>query len=198
MSRPAHAAPTPKPRSTPKDAARHEEPRADSVADITARNVKSIQRIESAEQRKRTHLDRIADWICERAGSPPFLIAHVLWFGAWIAYNSWPGLDAFDPFPFTFLTLVVSLEAIFLSTFILISQTRAARISEHRNQLDLQINLLTEQENTKMLGLLESIAEKLGIDKHNDVRLRALEQPTRLENLAQQIESAKHKTRGTS
>ena len=69
--------------------------------------------------------------------------------------NDLPGVPHFDPFPFTFLTLVVSLEAIFLSAFILISQNHETRLSERRNQLDLQINLLTEQENTKMLKLLE-------------------------------------------
>jgi uncharacterized membrane protein len=72
-----------------------------------------------------------------------------------------PGVDHFDPFPFTFLTLIVSLEAIFLSTFILISQNYETRLSERRNQLDLQINLLSEQE-TKMLRILERIAKRWG------------------------------------
>jgi uncharacterized membrane protein len=161
------------------------EPPAHGVEELTQRNVRSIQRLEAIEHRRRGKLDRIADRISEFAGSTGFLVAHVPWFGAWTAYNSWPGVDAFDPYPFTFLTLVVSLEAIFLSTFILISQTRAARVSDHRNQLDLQLDLLTEQENTKMLDLLESIAAKLGVDKRRDARLQALAQPTRLEKLAQ-------------
>ena len=95
------------------------------------------------------------------AGSALFLALHVAWFAAWIVINVSPGIGHFDPFPFTFLTLVVSLEAIFLSSFILISQKRAALISERRNQLDLQINLLTEQENTRMLKVLGAIANKL-------------------------------------
>jgi uncharacterized membrane protein len=83
-------------------------------------------------------------------------------------------------------TLVVSLEAIFLSTFILISQNHETRLSERRNQLDLQINLLTEQENTKMLKLLERIAEKVGAVTNDDLTLQVLEP----EKLVEQIEKA--------
>ncbi|RYF40215.1 MAG: DUF1003 domain-containing protein, partial [Comamonadaceae bacterium] len=84
----------------------------------------------------------------------------------------------------------VSLEAIFLSAFILISQNYEMRISDRRNQLDLQINLLTEQENTKMLQLLEAIAHKVGCGLEDDPEIRALEQATRPETLARQIEEA--------
>jgi uncharacterized membrane protein len=100
----------------------------------------------------------------------------------------------FDPYPFTFLTLVVSLEAIFLSTFILISQNHETRLSERRNQLDLQINLLTEQENTKMLKILERIADKVGASTQDDPSLQVLEQSTRPEKLVEQIEEATEKT----
>ena len=88
------------------------------------------------------------------------------------------------------MTLVVSLEAIFLSAFILISQNYELRISDRRNQLDLQINLLTEQENTKMLQLLERIAEKVGVDVSADAELRFLKQVTHPEKLIAQIEQA--------
>jgi uncharacterized membrane protein len=94
----------------------------------------------------------------------------------------------FDPFPFTFLTLIVSLEAIFLSTFILISQNHETRLSERRNQLDLQINLLSEQENTKMLRILERIAKKVGARTDDDPHLQVLEQATQPEKLVDQIE----------
>ncbi len=167
------------------------------VEDLTQRNVRLIERLERIELRRRSALDRIADRVSEFAGSTPFLILHVLWFGGWIAYNALAA-DPFDPFPFTLLTMVVSLEAIFLSTFILISQTRATRISEHRNQLDLQINLLTEQENSVMLAVIERIAAKLGVDTPHDAKLQAMEQPTRLEKLAQQIENAERERRSTS
>jgi uncharacterized membrane protein len=95
----------------------------------------------------------------------------------------------FDPYPFNFLTLVVSLEAIFLSTFILISGNRQARLDERRSHLDLQINLLSEQENTKMLKLLQQIADKVGIECDGDPDISVLEQATRPEELAAQIEA---------
>jgi uncharacterized membrane protein len=105
----------------------------------------------------------MADLIAKFCGSFTFVWVHVIWFGGWVLINVLPNFRHFDPFPFTFLTLVVSLEAIFLSAFILISQNQKTRLSERRNQLDLQINLLTEQENTKMLKLLERMAQKIGV-----------------------------------
>jgi uncharacterized membrane protein len=85
-----------------------------------------------------------------------------------ILFNLIPGVPHFDQFPFTFLTLVVSLEAIFLSTFILISQNLETRISKRRSHLDLQLNLLSEQENTKMIVMLHAIAAKVGADLTQD------------------------------
>ena len=101
-----------------------------------------------------------------------------------------PAFTHFDPYPFTFLTLCVSLEAIFLSSFILIAQNYEMRITERRNQLDLQINLLAEQENTKMLQLLDRMARKMGLYEEDDPEIQVLEQATRPETLARQIEDA--------
>jgi uncharacterized membrane protein len=135
----------------------------------------------------------MADAIAQFCGSFTFVWVHLIWFIAWIVINVIPGLPKFDPYPFTFLTLIVSLEAIFLSTFILISQNQDARISERRNHLDLQINLLTEQENTKVLKLLQNIAEKVGANLPDDPSLQVLEQSTRPEKLVKQIEEAAEK-----
>ena len=85
--------------------------------------------------------------IANFCGSMTFVWIHVGWFGGWIVINAATRFQ-FDPFPFTFLTLVVSLEAIFLSTFILISQNQETRMTERRNHLDLQINMLAEKEDT--------------------------------------------------
>jgi uncharacterized membrane protein len=133
-----------------------------TVEDMTERNVQAIVQLEEAARANRSGSDRIAGAIAKFCGSMSFVWAHVILFAAWLILNIIPGIDHFDPFPFTFLTLIVSLEAIFLSTFILISQNLEMRVSERRNQLDLQINLLTEQENTKMLTILERIAERVG------------------------------------
>jgi uncharacterized membrane protein len=158
--------------------------------DVTRENVEAMRRLEEAQALQRTTADRIAAAIARFCGSMAFVWIHVVVFAAWIGYNALPWFHSFDPYPFTFLTLVVSLEAIFLSTFILISQNYEMRITERRNQLDLQINLLAEQENTKMLQMLEQIAKKVGCNVDDDPQIRALEQATRPESLVRQIEEA--------
>jgi uncharacterized membrane protein len=164
--------------------------RSTSGEDVTRENVEAMRRLEQVQMGRRTMSDRIAALIARFCGSMTFVWIHVVGFAAWIGYNVMPGVARFDPYPFTFLTLVVSLEAIFLSTFILISQNYDMRISERRNQLDLQINLLSEQENTKMLQILEQIAKKVGAHVDDDPQVRALEEATRPEALVRQIEEA--------
>jgi len=162
----------------------------EGVDDLTRQNVQAMQRLEEAALASRSWSDRIAGFIARFCGSMPFVWVHVALFSAWLLFNSLPDLPHFDPYPFTFLTLVVSLEAIFLATFILISQNHELRISERRNQLDLQINLLTEQENTKMLQMLERIARKVGVSMDDDPAIRILEKTTHPEALVEQIEQA--------
>ena len=158
--------------------------------DLTRENVESMRRLEAVMLAKRSKADHMAAFIASFCGSMRFVWLHVLAFFCWLGFNLLPGLPHFDPYPFTFLTLVVSLEAIFLSSFILISQNYELRISDRRNQLDLQINLLTEQENTKMLQMLQRIAVKLGVDDPNDTELRMLEETIHPEKLISQIEQA--------
>ena len=160
------------------------------VDDLTRQNVQAMQRLEVAALASRSRSDKIAGFIARFCGSMPFVWLHVAAFATWLLFNTLPGLPHFDPFPFTFLTLVVSLEAIFLSTFILISQNYELRTSDRRNQLDLQINLLTEQENTKMLQMLERIGKKLGVSMDDDPAVRILKKATHPEALVEQIEQA--------
>ena len=157
--------------------------------DLTRENVRSMRRVEEMALANRSRADRMAAFIAGFCGSMPFVWLHAAAFAGWIILNTWPGLAHWDPYPFTFLTLVVSLEAIFLASFILISQNYELRISDRRNQLDLQINLLTEQENTKMIQMLERIAEKVGADI-TDPDVRILEETTDPEKLVAQIEQA--------
>jgi uncharacterized membrane protein len=164
-----------------------------TIEKMTAKNVRSVLEIEEAEQAKRGVGDRVADAISAFCGSTSFVWTHVAWFGLWIALNTLPGFRPFDRFPFPFLTLIVSLEAIFLSTFILISESRQARLADRRNLLDLQINLLAEQENTKMLTLLGRIAEKVGVEI-DDEEAAALEATTDCAQLTDQIEEMEAKT----
>ena len=164
----------------------HRRPRTGT--DITRENVRAMRKLDELAVAQRTVADRIADFVAKFCGSITFVWIHAVLFAAWILWNTLPVLHHFDPYPFTFLTLCVSLEAIFLSSFILIAQNYEMRVSERRSQLDLQINLLSEQENTKMLQLLDRMAKKMGLYEQDDPEIAALEQATRPETLARQIE----------
>jgi len=169
--------------------------RRHSVEELTRRNVETILRLEEATQADGSRFDRVADAITNFCGSMRFVIFHVVWYGVWIVGNTaLPPERRWDPFPFALLTLVVSLEAIFLSTFLLISQKREALLTERRAELDLQVNLLSEQENTKMLELLKKIGEKVGVDLTNDPEVEALEEATRPQKLLQQIDQRRAKS----
>jgi uncharacterized membrane protein len=97
-----------------------------------------------------------------------FVWFHIIWFGGWILFNMF-GPVHFDPYPYQFLTLVVSLEAIFLSTFILISQNLDSKLSEARNKLGLQVSILNEQENIKIIELLLDIKTTVNDSAKEDV-----------------------------
>jgi uncharacterized membrane protein len=164
-------------------------PHRRSVEELTRRNVETISRLEQAASAKRDRFDRMAEGITRFCGSMRFVIFHAIWYFVWILLNvATPHAWRWDPFPFPFLTLIVSLEAIFLSTFILVAQNRQAVLNERRAQLDLQVNLLSEQENTKMLELLRKIGEKVGVDLSNDREEEAFEEVTRPQKLLQQID----------
>src|SRR4029450_2293266 len=110
-----------------------------TVEDMTERNGHTIVRLEEAAKAERAKSDQIADVIANFCGSMPFVWAHLIWFAGWTIINIAPGIRHFDSFPFNFLTLIVSLEAIFLSTFILISQNHETRLNDKRNQLDVRV-----------------------------------------------------------
>ena len=124
-------------------------------------NVRTIAELEAMQNSEVRKIDHVAHRIAKFSGSVTFVIAHVLLFTAWIAWNTLT--KSFDPYPFTFLTMTVSLESIFLSTFVMISQNALSEQSERRHKLDLQINLLAEQENTAQLRVLFKLGQKLGL-----------------------------------
>jgi uncharacterized membrane protein len=166
-------------------------PGAQSVEELTRRNVERIQALEREEHGKATTADRVADAIANFVGSIAFVWVTVLLTGGWVAGNLLVSPDhRIDSFPFPLLTLVLSIEAIFLSIFILMSQNRATRVSDKRSHLDLQLNLLSEQENTKMLVMLEDIAKAVGQRTPSDPEVQVLEQATEPEALSRQIDQA--------
>ncbi len=163
---------------------------ARSVGDVTQANVQAMRELDELESAKRGWSDRIADLLARACGHISFTIVHVIAFGAWMVWNTWGTTNPPDPYPFTLLTLWASAEGIFLMSFVLISQNYQARVAERRNQLDLQINLLAEQENSKMLLLLEEIAKKVGAIRSDDAEVGVLVQATEPDKLAQQIADA--------
>jgi uncharacterized membrane protein len=163
-------------------------PTARQAAEITRRNVRTVRELEQLAVADPSFADRTASFVARFCGSIHFVWVHAVVFGAWFAVNSIPGLPHWDPYPFTFLTMWASTESIFIASFILIAQNYAMRLSERRAQLDLQVNLLAEQEATKTLQMLESIARKVGAQVGHDPEVAALAEATRLDSLARQID----------
>ncbi len=162
------------------------------VADeLTDRNVQTIIELEQAIKSSQGLGDRMAATVAAFCGSMTFVWIHLALFGGWMLFNTSSYFSEHpDPFPFTLMALVVGLEAIFLSSFILISQNQEKRLTERRSHLDLQINLLAEQENTRMLKMLRSVATKVGAEIEEDMDLSALEASMRPERVVDQIEKA--------
>jgi uncharacterized membrane protein len=136
----------------------------------------------------RTVMQTIADRLNELASSPRFLAIHGLWFTVWILWNVGAlGLRPFDPFPFGLLTLVVSLEAIFLSIFILMAQKRESAIAELREELGLQVNLRIEEEVTKTLQLVTGLYTRLGHRPGEDPELHDMLQPLDIASIEREL-----------
>ena len=137
----------------------------------------------------RSFTDKLADRITKAFGSTWFFVANFIWFTAWILINLdlVPGIAPFDPYPFGFLTMTVSLEAIFLSIFVLISQNHASRIADLREEIDLRINVQAEQEITRMLIMLDEIHDHLGLDAEDDAELKNMKKRTNLPALKKAI-----------
>ena len=141
-----------------------------------------------AHSANRNRLQRFADRLIRIASSATFLVAHIAWFAAWIIWNT--GLfrnTPFDPYPFGFLTLVVSLEAIFLAIFVLMGQSREAAIAELREELTLQVNLRMEAEVTKTLQLVAGLYTRLGHTIAEDSELREMLQALDAESLEKEL-----------
>jgi len=159
-----------------------------SVDELTHRNIESILCLEEQERKAKPFLYKVVAKAAAFCGTVAFLWLNVAAFAAWIALN-----EVFiktDPYPFTFLLFLVSLEAIFLSVLILISQNMASEENERRHHLDLQINLLNEREMTAMMRLTLRMAEQLQIDAADLEEVRALADDTNPEVVLQEIAKA--------
>ena len=165
--------------------------RSNTSATALDENVREIKRWEEATRHARAKTEQLSDWIASTAASGPVMVAHVIWFAAWILMNVGfiPAVKPFDPFPFPFLTMTVSLEAIFLALFVLASQNRLARQADRRSHLDLQIDLLAEREMTAVLRLLRDIASHLKVETSvTSEQLRDLSKRTDLHQLTSRMD----------
>jgi uncharacterized membrane protein len=154
---------------------------------LSQRNIRLVEMLERSERKRRTVVESAIDRLAWWAGQPSFALLHVAWFAAWIAYNSLTPRP-FDPYPFTFLTMVVSLEAILLASFVLAAQNRMTREADRRAQLDLQLDMLSEQELTALLRSLDALARHNGLDLTPSVpQLAELLSDTRVDRLAKAL-----------
>jgi uncharacterized membrane protein len=168
----------------------------------TLRNIEAICEVEKAALDDRSLSAHIGDRIATEAGRMWFIIFHALWFGSWIVLNLNGSKYGFDPYPYSLLTMVVSLESIFLSLFILMSdatsrncwpwhqepENRSGRVADRRNHLDLQINLLAEGENTKMLQMLQALCKHHNLSIGKDPEVVAMAERTEVRDVLTELE----------
>ncbi|HZT78876.1 MAG TPA: DUF1003 domain-containing protein [Gemmataceae bacterium] len=163
------------------------------VPPTVKKNIDSVKELEEELARQRSRLDRLSDAITRFTGSVRFVIAHLVFFAVWMAVNAawFLGAAAFDPYPFVFLNLVLAMETVILSTFVLMSQNRQQRQAEQWAHIDLQVSLLAEQEATKMLQMLRAICQRLDLKElAQDRELKEMMEKTQLDVLAEEVEKA--------
>lgn len=155
------------------------------------------QRIHSFQAKanaQRNSTERLADWMTSRFGSMRFLMMNVLLFIVWIIPNVGlvPAITPFDPYPFSFLTMIVSLEAIALAIVVLISQNRAERVADIREEIDLQLDVITEEEVTKVMALVAYLAEQQGLNTKEDQQLQSMLQQLDVTKISRVLEKQLH------
>jgi uncharacterized membrane protein len=138
-----------------------------------------------------TWADKIADFLTESFGTTWFLLLNLLFFAFWLLTNTGVlGIEPFDPFPFNFLTMVVSLEAIFLAIIVLMSQNRASKIADIRQKMDFEVNVRAEEEITKIILLIDKLHGHLGVKHFKDPELKEMEKHTNLQEIQREAEEA--------
>lgn len=161
---------------------------ASAVPDVSVRNIEAIASLERAALHERSLVDRCTDAVTSAAGTLAFLGAHAVWFTGWIVVNVTRD-PPFDPYPFNLLMLIASIEAIVLTSIVLMTQNRMTRQADRRAHLDLQVNLLAEQELTAMLHMLHAVCQRLGVSVTvRDAHVEQLLKETDIHELASAVE----------
>jgi len=171
-------------------------PQTAGLSAVLERNIQALQARRKREEVEATLQDRIADTVTRFTGSMRFVYLHLILFGGWILINlGWlPIVRPWDP-SFVVLAMIASVEAIFLSTFVLISQNRMAAVSDKRADLDLQISLLAEHEVTKLVTLVSAIADHLGVETEVDAELDVIRQDVAPDAVLDEIEATQAKNK---
>lgn len=151
-----------------------------------SRNIDAIVELEKEDERKLSKLHRASHTIGWFVGTIQFVILQIILVVAWAVWNAY-GPARFDPYPFNLLSAVLALEAVLLTSFVLIRQNAMDQRSERRDHLDLQINLLAEKEATSILKKLDAIAGKFGLDFSQDFEARELAKDTHVEGIARDL-----------
>jgi uncharacterized membrane protein len=159
-------------------------------------NPKTIKSIKAKADEKRSFIDILADRTTALLGSNVFLFVNLLMFISWIVINTGqiPGIEPFDEFPFSLLTTSVSLEAIILAILVLISQNRASKVADLREEVQLQVNVITEEEITRMMWMLVLLLQKNGIPIPEDKRLQEMLRETDVEKIEKRMEKQIYKS----
>jgi uncharacterized membrane protein len=158
-----------------------------SIEELTRRNVVIIAEMEKAAAEVRTRGDRVAGQLAAWVGSWAFIVTQTAMLLVWIIVNLAAWIDHWDPYPFILLNLALSFQSAYAAPILMISQNRQAKLSERRNHLDLQINMLAEQETTEILGLLRLLCEHCGVRLDRRDNGRAFEEETRPAAIVSQI-----------
>ena len=157
----------------------------------TQYNIDAIAKLELDALNRRTPTERVSDVITKIVGNVGFLLAELVLIAGWSLLNLHiiPGLKAFDPFPFGVLALIVSSQSVFLTIFVLISQSRMARQSERRSHLDLQVGMLSEQELTTILQMLQKLCQHMGVNVDSSKQeVQSFSKTTDVDKLASELE----------
>ena len=156
------------------------------------RNIDALANVRRRFDERRPPQARIADAITGFTGSMKFVLLHALLIGGWITVNTGavPGVKPFDPYPFVMLAMIASCEAIFLSTFVLISQNRMSAVTSQRDELDVQISLLAEHEITRLIVMVEALMKHHGVPVARPDELAELKCDVNPEKVVDQIAQA--------
>src|SRR4051812_10028261 len=185
--------------SYPNSAPTRPSPKPPGLGSVLERNIRALERRRAREAAEASFEERLAAAITRFTGSMRFVYLHLAMFGAWIVANLGviAGMPQFDP-SFVVLAMFASVEAIFLSTFVLISQNRMAALADKRAELDLQVSLLAEHEITRAITLLRDIAERMNLEASHNPELGELSRDVAPEKVLDRMEQFEHQVSGSS